>query len=229
MPRGLLSLVGFLVLVFVMPLLMADVIVGALARLGLGPRTAMWAAFGIFVGGLVNVPVYRLKRQDPRPAPPHWFHAMLGSHRWVPARSIQPRRPVIAVNLGGCLVPLLIVVHEFARLAAIGGTRALYPTFAAVALNVAVCWRLAHPVEKLGIVMPSLVPAGVAAACAVLLVPPEFRAPLAFCAGVLGPLIGADLLHLRDMGRISTGIMSIGGAGTFDGIVVSGLLAIILA
>lgn len=227
--RGPLALFGFLLLAFIMPFVMADVVVGALARLGLAPGPAMWVAFGIFVGGLVNIPVYRLKGQEPRQAPPHWFSAMLGSHRWIPAGSIRPRQPVIAVNLGGCLVPLLVVIHEFGRLAEMGGARALFPTLAAVALNVVVCWKMAHPVKDRGIVMPSLIPAAVAAACAVLLVPAGFRAPLAFCAGVLGPLIGADLLHLRDMGRISTGIMSIGGAGTFDGIVISGLLAIILA
>jgi uncharacterized membrane protein len=52
---------------------------------------------------------------------------------------------------------------------------------------------------------------------------------LAFAAGVLGPLIGADLLHLREVNKISTGVASIGGAGTFDGIVISGLIATLLA
>jgi uncharacterized membrane protein len=46
---------------------------------------------------------------------------------------------------------------------------------------------------------------------------------------VLGPLIGADLLHLRDIEKIATGIASIGGAGTFDGIVLSGIVAAYLA
>ncbi|MDH4154237.1 MAG: DUF1614 domain-containing protein, partial [Nitrospira sp.] len=47
--------------------------------------------------------------------------------------------------------------------------------------------------------------------------------------GVLGPLIGADLLHLRDIEKIATGIASIGGAGRFDGIVLSGIVAAYLA
>ena len=53
--------------------------------------------------------------------------------------------------------------------------------------------------------------------------------PVVFVAGVLGPLIGADLLHLRDIEKITTGIASIGGAGTFDGIVLSGIVAAYLA
>ena len=58
---------------------------------------------------------------------------------------------------------------------------------------------------------------------------PDVRVAAAFIAGVLGPLIGADLLHLRDIRTIATGMLSIGGAGTFDGIVLSGIFAAVLA
>jgi uncharacterized membrane protein len=76
--------------------------------------------------------------------------------------------------------------------------------------------------------MPSLFPALLAAVSALLLVPDQ--APLvAFVASMLGPLMGADLLHLRDIEKIATGIASIGGAGTFDGIVLSGIVAAYLA
>jgi uncharacterized membrane protein len=57
----------------------------------------------------------------------------------------------------------------------------------------------------------------------------ELATPVAFVAGVLGPLVGADLLHLREIPRVATGMASIGGAGTFDGIVLSGILAAYLA
>jgi uncharacterized membrane protein len=53
--------------------------------------------------------------------------------------------------------------------------------------------------------------------------------PIAFTAGVIGPLGGADLLHLRDIEAGESGIMSIGGAGTFDGIVLSGIIAAYLS
>ncbi|MCS4031868.1 putative membrane protein [Salinibacter ruber] len=52
--------------------------------------------------------------------------------------------------------------------------------------------------------------------------------PIAFAAGVLGPLIGADLLHLDDIAQLGAGMASIGGAGTFDGVVLSGLVATLL-
>ncbi len=92
---------------------------------------------------------------------------------------------------------------------------------------VTVCYWLAKPIEGIGIAMPSLFPALLAAVSALFLVPHQ-APPVAF-AGVLGPLIGADLLHLRDIEGITTVIASIGGAGTFDGIVLSGIVAAYLA
>ncbi len=229
MPRGCASIVVFLFVVFVLPYLITDIIVSALARLGLSPATAMLATFGIFLGSLVNIPVSRYERDEPLDSPPYRFHDMFGSGRWTRAPRMSQQHTVIAVNVGGCVIPALLVLHEIARITAVGGTAALVPLVVAVAINVLVCWRLARPVANVGIALPALVPAAVAALVAFGVARPELRAPMAFCAGVLGPLVGADLLHLRDIGRISTGLMSIGGAGTFDGIVVSGLLAILLA
>jgi uncharacterized membrane protein len=53
-------------------------------------------------------------------------------------------------------------------------------------------------------------------------------APLAYAGGSLGVLIGADLLTL-DKFRGLAPVLSIGGAGTFDGIFVTGIMAVLLA
>jgi uncharacterized membrane protein len=53
--------------------------------------------------------------------------------------------------------------------------------------------------------------------------------PIAFCAGVLGPVVGADLMNLKYISKTQVGVASIGGAGTFDGIVITGLLAVLLS
>lgn len=76
--------------------------------------------------------------------------------------------------------------------------------------------------------MPGLVPAAVAAMSALWLVP-EQAPQVAFVAGVVGPLIGVDVFHLRDIEALETGIAGIGGAGTFDGIVLPGIVAAYLA
>lgn len=52
---------------------------------------------------------------------------------------------------------------------------------------------------------------------------------IAFAGGILGTLIGADTLHLREMETLSPGHLSIGGAGVLDGIALCGLFALLLA
>ncbi len=69
----------------------------------------------------------------------------------------------------------------------------------------------------------------IAAAALALVLAPEAAAPVAFVIGVVGPLVGADLLHLTEIEAAEIGIVSIGGAGTFDGIILSGILAAYLA
>jgi uncharacterized membrane protein len=53
--------------------------------------------------------------------------------------------------------------------------------------------------------------------------------PVAYVSGSLGTLIGADLMNLDKIKGLGTPVVSIGGAGTFDGIFVTGLFAVILA
>ena len=87
---------------------------------------------------------------------------------------------------------------------------------------------LAYPVRGVGIAVPWLVPPLVAAGAALLL--SRRSAPsLAYIAGSLGTLIGADLLNLGKVAGLGAPIASIGGAGTFDGIFLAGILAVLLA
>ncbi|MCW8828861.1 MAG: DUF1614 domain-containing protein, partial [Gammaproteobacteria bacterium] len=67
------------------------------------------------------------------------------------------------------------------------------------------------------------------AALAAVLIAPEASAPLAYISGTLGVLIGADLLRLKDIRTMGAPFASIGGAGTFDGIFITGIVAVLLA
>ena len=54
-------------------------------------------------------------------------------------------------------------------------------------------------------------------------------APLAYIGGSLGTLVGADLLNLGRVQGLGAPLVSIGGAGTFDGIFLTGVLAVLIA
>ncbi len=87
---------------------------------------------------------------------------------------------------------------------------------------------VAKPVKGVGIVTPAFVSPIVAAVVALIL-SPSSAVIIAYVSGVMGTLIGADLLNLHRISELGAPIASIGGAGTFDGIFLSGIIAVILA
>ena len=134
---------------------------------------------------------------------------------------------IIAVNFGGCLIPVGLALYEIAYLATLG-LSTLIAVVVGCVVNIIVCYSIARPVQGVGIAMPSFV-SPIAAVALALVLAPEAAPPVAFVIGVVGPLVGADLLHLRDVEATEIGVVSIGGAGTFDGIILSGILAAYLA
>jgi len=218
------SLMVALFLLFLLPLLFAHVMTAGLVKLHLNPASALLLVIGIIVGGMVNIPVKRIARSDAIQSHPLAAFGMFGP---FPQLSRSRLETIIAVNLGGCVIPTMLALYEIAWIAG-AKPGLMWAVGVACLVNIAVCYVLARPVPGLGIAMPGLVPGLVAALLALVLASDEAPA-VAFIAGVTGPLIGADLLHLRDIERISAGVLSIGGAGTFDGIVLSGILAAYLA
>jgi uncharacterized membrane protein len=164
-------------------------------------------AADILLGSLIYIPVKRILRDEMVPVDPLTVFGLSG---WWPELARARSETIVAVNVGGCVNPASLASYEVLQLA---HTDSVLATVAAIVLNVMVCYRLARPVRGGGILMPGLAPPLVAA----------------FIAGTFGPLVGADLLHLRQVAQLDTGIVSIGGAGTFDGILLSGIVALYLS
>ena len=132
-------------------------------------------------------------------------------------------KTLVAVNVGGCLIPLAFSIYLMTH-QAVPGAQVLIATVA-VAL---VSRLISRPIPGIGIGMPIFVPP-LAAATLALLVNGDNSAALAYISGTLGVIIGADLLRLPDIRRLGTPFAAIGGAGTFDGIFVTGIVAVLLA
>ena len=129
---------------------------------------------------------------------------------------------VIAINVGGAVIPILISIYLMQR------NRLFGLSLIGVAVVAAICHILAYPVPGLGIAEPIIVPP-LATAIVALALSRRHAAPLAYICGSLGTLIGADLLNLGKIQGLGAPIASIGGAGTFDGIFLTGLLAVLYA
>src|ERR1700730_7624503 len=220
----LLSLFAFLLLLLLMPIFFGELMAASLVKLHLSPEAALLLMIAIIVGGLVTIPVKRIAREWVVRAHPL---AVFGLGGLWPEMRRERRETIIAVNVGGCVLRTGLALYELLQLAA-QGAPALWAVFIAGIVNIAVCYFLARPVQGVGILLPCLVPASVAAVLALIFAPSE-AVPVAYIAGVAGPLIGADLLHLKEIEQSAVGMASIGGAGTFDGIVLSGIVAAYLA
>jgi uncharacterized membrane protein len=129
---------------------------------------------------------------------------------------------ILAINVGGALIPTLLSFHLMAMRNIWG--RALVAT----AIMAVICHMLAQPVRGVGIALPTFAPP-IAAALTAALVSWEALAPLAYIGGSLGVLVGADVLNLDKLSSLGAPMASIGGAGAFDGIFVAGMLAVLLA
>ena len=164
---------------------------------------------------------YRKVGVHPRYAFAVMVLSLLGSYVNIPLYT-TPGPTVVALNVGGALIPILVSLYLMAHTGMLG--RMLIGT----AVVAAIVHQIAYVVPGLGIAVPMLVPPIVAAGVALVL---AFRRapPVAYVSGSMGTLIGADLLNLRQFWRLGAPMVSIGGAGTFDGVFLTGILAGLLA
>jgi uncharacterized membrane protein len=190
----------------------------AYLSLGVSSSTAMWLLFGSLIGSYFNIPVAVLPDERVMSNQAIDF---FGMQYTVPVAENWPGT-VIAVNVGGAVIPALMSLYLLtSRRLWVSGAIAT----AAVAL---VLHWLATPVPGIGIAVPVFLPA-LATAVVALLLSRQNAAPLAYIGGSMGTLIGADLTNLDKLRGLSVPVASIGGAGTFDGIFLTGILAVLLA
>jgi uncharacterized membrane protein len=190
----------------------------AYMRLGVGPGAALLLLLSSLIGSYFNIPITVVSGQSVESGQIVDFFGM----RYVVPMVVSWPGTVLAVNVGGAVIPTLMSCYLVIRyqlwLKAALGTAAL--TF--------VIHSMATPVHGIGIAVPVFVPV-VATAILAFILSREYAAPLAYIGGSMGTLIGADILNLDKIGSLGAPIASIGGAGTFDGIFLTGILAVLLA
>lgn len=188
---------------------LSHIITAGFEKVGIAPEFALGVFLLILLGSFFNIPLGRQKQILVEEAGFFGFF-----------KRKQLRKHGIAINVGGAVVPLVIVAYLLFRIP-------LQQTLIATVLVGIVANRFSKVVPGLGITLSPFIPPIAAALFALILVP-SAAAPAAFVAGVLGVLIGADLLNLPRVQRGEIGTISIGGAGVFDGILLVGLAAALL-
>jgi len=206
------------IFVFLVVLLEVGALRYAYMRIGIGARGAMLVLLGSLVGSYFNIPLAEFPERQILSGQEIDF---FGIHYIVPVVVDWPGT-IVAVNVGGALIPGLISLYLLVR------HRLWLRGVLAIAGVSAVCHFLAKPVPGLGIALPIFVPA-IASAVVAMVLSLRQAAPLAYIGGSLGTLVGADLLNLGRVQGLGAPVVSIGGAGTFDGVFLTGILAVLLA
>jgi uncharacterized membrane protein len=207
----------------VLAFLLVGIAQSAFANIGFNEYEFALILIATFLGSFVNIPVYKMKRVarvvDYQEVKVFWL-----TYR-VPRVDIRKVSTTVALNVGGALVPIivsgyLLATHEGVWL----------PSFVGILLTSVVVHFVVRKVEGVGIVTPAFVPPIAAALIAIIVTMgnPGSAAIVAYVSGTLGTLIGADLTNLRGLANLRADIVSIGGAGTFDGVFLTGLIAVFL-
>ncbi len=212
----------FLLLIVIFALAVIVIYMGvvtiAFDKLGLSTHSVMLLLACTLIGSGINLPLFQISAEAPPDDELQRLHGLLFG-RPIPF----PGNTIVAINVGGALIPF-----SFSIYLAYHNQLPLLQIALAIAIVATVCFISSRPVRGIGIGMPIFV-APFTAALTALLIAPENSAPMAYICGTMGVLIGADLLRLNDIRKIGTPVASIGGAGTFDGIFLTGIVAVLLA
>jgi uncharacterized membrane protein len=209
---------GLIVLLFMtLPvffiLIFLNVVTVSFSKLGLSPDAAFMLLVAILLGSMINIPISRRRIAYRSPRPPY-----MNFFFYKPP---PVTHQVITVNVGGAVVPVCFALYLL-QLAP------LVPTLISTGIMVIVTRWLARPTPGLGIAMPFWIPPIFSALLALLLAR-DNPAPVAYISGVVGTLIGADLLNWSNFKKLGSQVLSIGGAGVFDGIFLTGIVAALIA
>jgi uncharacterized membrane protein len=215
--------------------------------LGLSPGGAVLLLGASLLGSAINIPLTRRRIVLAEPGMDEsstWLGWFLPIVHYYPLRVTEE---TIALNVGGAVVPAIFSIYLL-TLPTTSVPVALFTLFA-----VTVVARLfARPEPGLGITLPAFIPPLAAATAAHLIAwalgaDPAVTVPAAYIGGSLGTLLGADVLNLPRLLREEEDtemeveaelagiqpsrqlLLSIGGAGVFDGIFLTSIVAPLLA
>jgi uncharacterized membrane protein len=217
------TIIFFFIVAFLFVLLEIGVISYAFNALGLPPNAALYALLASLFGSYINIPITRIEGAETHPVE---VVSHFGMRYRVPFHLASGRSTTVAINVGGAIVPVCIC----AWILAIHPEIILF-SIIATAIVTAVVHRSARAVPGVGIATPMFIPPIVAALAGWVLGGgyPHHASAIAYVGGVLGTLIGADLMNLSHLSELGAPVASIGGAGTFDGIFLTGIVAVLLA
>jgi uncharacterized membrane protein len=184
------------------------------------------------LGSWVNIPLTKLETRMP-----------VYKMREVTAFGVIWRHPVIdqmgqtiqiSINFGGAVVPILTSMYLLVVSIPFNTTYLIESYVATLTILIIITLvmnRVSRVIPGLGIASPAIVAPAITALMTILfdsIIPLNCPTQVAYVGGTLGTLIGADLLNLKKLTKVGAPYISIGGAGTFDGVYLTGLISVLM-
>ncbi len=185
----------FFALVVIFGLLLAALQIGILGyayeKMGISGGWVTGLLLASLIGSYINIPVAELPGKQ---STGQQEFTVFGMHYVVPVVQDRPDT-ILAVNVGGAIIPTLLSLYlMWKNEIFLRGTLGLL--IVAIAVN-----HLAQPIAGKGIAVPIIVPPLLAALVGTLL-SRRAAAPVAYVAGSLGTLLGADLMNLHVLSEL---------------------------
>ncbi len=204
-----------LVVVILIILIQIEIFGLVLSKLGLSRHGVTLLLIATLIGSGINLPLtkisssFRLENLPPLP-------------KYLLPLKFKEGSTLIAINVGGALIPVIFSIYLILY-------TGLDIFIIAIAISVisTISYLFSRPIANFGIGMPLFI-APISAALISMLLSQENSPALAYISGTLGVLIGADLLRVKDIRQLGMPVAAIGGAGTFDGIFITGIIAVLL-
>lgn len=217
----------FFIIIIILGLLflVATIFVGAITRgfekIGFSAMQAFFLFLFSLIGSAINIPLYEEKTE--RSSFETKNINFMGIRYPIPTIENRINKTTIAVNVGGAIVPIMASLYII-----VSNSNILPMILISTSIISLISYKIATPVKGVGITMPTFLPPILAVLISIILAP-NVAPQLAYSSGVLGVLIGADILNLSETKKLRAPVVSIGGAGTFDGIFLTGIVAALIA
>jgi uncharacterized membrane protein len=207
---------SFLILVLVFIFIILNISGTAFRKLGFPPEFSVYFLFLSLLCSYINIPIKKVRSHVPVISD----KASDALRSGLSASSLK-MYSTIAVNIGGAIIPLIMSLF-------LSSMAKPVDVLSGILVMTIIIYKIARPVKGSGIVVHALLPPFLAAFVAII-ISPQNAPVIAYISGTFGCILGIDILNLNKIPDLGVPLVSIGGAGTFDAIFLTGIISVLLA
>jgi uncharacterized membrane protein len=206
----------FITLVLVLIFISLNIFGTAFRKLGFPPEYSVYFLFLSLPCSYLNIPIKKVRSRVSVIS-----DKASDTLRSGLAASSLKMYTTIAINPGGAVIPIIMSVFLSTMVN-------LVEILSGILVMTIIIHKIARPVKGSGIVVHALLPPFLAAFVAII-ISPQNAPVIAYISGTFGCILGIDILNLKKIPDLGVPLVSIGGAGTFDAIFLTGIISVLLA